>query len=92
MSKYHEVRIQVPSYSSERGTPHEFDEGARARARVDGTTTVIEANAAGLRSLARLLLTLAASDVPDGTHVHLDDFTGLLPGTTEVVIERAAVL
>ena len=89
MSEYQDIRLDVPSWTQEQGTPIEFDEAARVTARFDGRSTLIEANAAGMRSLARLLLTLAAADVPDGTHVHLDHFTGLMDGTSEVIVERA---
>ena len=50
---------------------------------------VVRGNVAGLRSLARHLLTLAQEDVPSGSHVHLDDIGGLEPGSIELVLERA---
>jgi hypothetical protein len=92
MSEYKDIRLDVPSWTREHGTPVEFDEEARVTARTDGRTTLIEANAAGMRCLARLLLTLAAADVPDGTHVHLDHFTGMMDGTSEVIVERSELI
>lgn len=89
MSDYREICLDVPLYTRDRGTPVEFEEETRIHARVDGGSTVIAANAAGFRTLARLCLTLAADDVPDGAHVHLGEFAGLLPGTSEVIVERA---
>lgn len=88
MHGYQQVTLSVPLRDAGGGTPVEWDDGAAVWTRVEGDRTVIEANAAGLRSLARTLLTLAAAGVPDGTHVHLFDLTGLQPGSAELVLER----
>ena len=90
MSDIRKVHLDVPSWSSERGAPVEFEDGALLNARVDSGATVIEGNAAGFRSLAKLCLTLSADGVPYGTHVHLAP--GLLvavpPASSELIIER----
>ncbi|MGW3779149.1 Imm32 family immunity protein [Streptomyces sp. NPDC005056] len=63
---------------------------ARTRARIDlGGEVVIEANAAGLRTLAGHLLTLSQDDVPDGSHLHLEDSNGLADGSVSLVLERS---
>lgn len=49
---------------------------------------VIEANAAGLRTLAGHLLTLAQDGTPDGTHLHLEEHNGLEEGSASLVLER----
>ncbi|MEJ8644532.1 hypothetical protein WKI68_30945 [Streptomyces sp. MS1.HAVA.3] len=49
---------------------------------------MIEANAAGLRTLAGHLLVLAAEGVPDGSHLHLEDSNGLEDGSLSLVLER----
>ncbi|MGW0627099.1 Imm32 family immunity protein [Streptomyces sp. NPDC002758] len=48
-----------------------WEEGARIEVRNLGGEIVVEANAAGLKTLARHLLTLAQDGTPDGTHLHL---------------------
>jgi hypothetical protein len=50
---------------------------------------VVEGNAAGLRSLARILLTLAAEDVPVSTHLHLDGSNMLEAESTEIILQCA---
>ncbi|WP_329016809.1 MULTISPECIES: Imm32 family immunity protein [unclassified Streptomyces] len=49
---------------------------------------MIEANAAGLRTLAGHLLTLAQAGTPDGAHLHLEEHNGLEEGSASLVLER----
>lgn len=49
---------------------------------------VVEANAAGLKTLAGHLLTLAQDGTPDGTHLHLEEGNGLEAGSVGLVLER----
>ncbi|MGW2062575.1 Imm32 family immunity protein [Streptomyces sp. NPDC001937] len=66
-----------------------WDEDARIEVRNLGGEVVIEANAAGLRTLAGHLLTLAQDAVPDGSHLHLEDSNGLADGSVGLVLERS---
>ncbi|MFE7245673.1 hypothetical protein [Streptomyces sp. NPDC057580] len=66
-----------------------WDENARIEVRDLGGEVVIEANAAGLRTLAGHLLTLAQDGVPDGSHLHLEDNNGLEDGSVGLVLERS---
>lgn len=63
-------------------------EDARINVRKVGTEVVIEANAAGLRTLSRHLLTLAEDGTPDGSHLHLEDGSGLEAGSVSLILER----
>ncbi|MFF5969018.1 hypothetical protein ACFY64_36065 [Streptomyces collinus] len=65
-----------------------WEEGARIEVRHLGGETVIEANAAGLRTLAGHLLTLAQDGTPDGTHLHMEQDNGLEAGSVGLVLER----
>jgi hypothetical protein len=66
-----------------------WEADARIEVRSLGREVVIEANAAGLRTLAGHLVTLAEDGVPDGTHVHLEDSNGLVDGSVGLVLERS---
>ncbi|MET9346799.1 Imm32 family immunity protein [Streptomyces termitum] len=66
-----------------------WDEDARIEVRGLGSEVVIEANAAGLRTLAGHLLVLAGDGVPDGAHLHLEDGNGLEEGSVGLVLERS---
>ena len=90
MSTYKALHLQVPAWTRENGTPFEWDQTAFLHARIAGGETVIEGNSAGFEALARVLLTLSATDVPPGTHVHLGTFEGLAAGTTELILERVS--
>ncbi|KOU88850.1 hypothetical protein ADK61_02510 [Streptomyces sp. XY66] len=54
-----------------------------------GPQMVIEANAAGHRTLACHLLVLAKDGVPDGSHLRLEDSSGLEGGSVGLVLERS---
>ena len=47
-----------------------------------------QCHASGLRSLARLLLTLAQDGVPQHHHIHLDESNALEDGSATLIIER----
>ncbi|MEU3301140.1 hypothetical protein ABZ729_15125 [Streptomyces sp. NPDC006678] len=66
-----------------------WDADARIEVRNLGGEVVIEANAAGLRTLAGHLLVLAGDEVPDGAHLHLEDSNGLEDGSVGLVLERS---
>ncbi|WP_370412473.1 hypothetical protein [Streptomyces fradiae] len=71
------------------GLRFSWDADARIEVRNLGTEIVIEANAAGLRTLAGHLLVLAGEGVPDGAHLHLEDSNGLEGGSVGLVLERS---
>ncbi|MFI8385814.1 hypothetical protein [Streptomyces sp. NPDC085540] len=72
------------------GVAHVFtwEADARIEVRSLGREVVIEANAAGLRTLAAHLLVLAGDGVPEGSHLHLEDGNGLEEGSVGLVLER----
>ncbi|MFD3465025.1 hypothetical protein ACFWWM_01380 [Streptomyces sp. NPDC058682] len=72
------------------GVAHVFtwEADARIEVRSLGREVVIEANAAGLRTLAGHLLVLAGDGVPEGSHLHLEDGNGLEEGSVGLVLER----
>lgn len=65
-----------------------WEEGARIEVRNLGGEIVIEANAAGLKTLAGHMLTLAQDGTPDGAQLHLEDNNGLEDGSASLVLER----
>jgi hypothetical protein len=87
--KFVKVEIDVPDYSPQSGLRMEWDLGCVISATTQLSDGVlIEANRAGLISLARLLLTLADDNVSSGSHWHLDDLNALEEGSIELVIEK----
>ncbi len=71
------------------GLRFSWDADARIEVRNLGAEVVIEANAAGLRTLAGHLLVLAGEGVADGAHLHLEDGNGLEGGSVGLVLERS---
>lgn len=86
-----DVTIHVPDYDPHRGTLLEWDDDHRIRVDADGAKITIEANPAGLRSLARHLLTLAQEEGPADNHLHLDESNGLDEGSDGLTIVRAGI-
>lgn len=81
------MNIFVPEYTDY--LTLEFEEDYSIRCTIDDwNNVVIQANKAGLISLARHLLTLAQDNVPEYTHFHLDDYGGLEKGSAEMIIVR----
>jgi hypothetical protein len=75
------VSVQIAEYSSGTGVATWWDDGACLRVEVESSpepTVVISGNPAGLVSLARHLLCLAQSGVPDGSHLNFDTYCGAL--------------
>ncbi|MFB6525631.1 hypothetical protein [Streptomyces sp. NPDC056399] len=79
---------RVTAVADGAGLVFAWDEDARIEVRGLGGEVVIEANAAGLRTLAGHLLVLAGDGVPDGAHLHLEDSNGLEEGSIGLVLER----
>ncbi|MET8137481.1 hypothetical protein ABZV24_37200 [Streptomyces sp. NPDC005251] len=65
-----------------------WEEGAHIEVRNLGGEIVIEANAAGLKTLASHLLALAQDGTPDGTDLHLEENNGLEQGSVGLVLEK----
>lgn len=80
--------IDLPDYQPSNGLQLRWEDDAEIAAVLDDEV-VIRANPAGLRSLAYHLLALAQPGVPTGTHVHLDEWSGLADGSAGLVLERS---
>lgn len=63
-----------------------WEDGFEIRVRVEGGEARISANAAGLRSLAKHLLTLA--EERPGSHLHLDPYNSLEADSAPLLLER----
>jgi hypothetical protein len=75
------IPVRIAEYNSEVGVSTWWDDSAYLRAEVESSpepTVVISGNQAGLISLARHLISLAQSGVPDGSHFNFDTYCGAL--------------
>ena len=66
-----------------------WEDGFTIATRIEDGAIVVSANAAGLRSLANHLLTLA-EDETKGAHLHLDEFNSLEDHSVELIIEKTS--
>lgn len=82
------IEIDVPDYSQDSGLHLVWEEGFVILAKQEQSLLLLQANSAGLISLARHLLMLASNEVPIGAHVHLDDLNSLEDGSCELVLEK----
>lgn len=83
-----ESRKKLPKYSSNVGLKLDWVNGFEIRSNASEGDMIIKANQEGLLSLANHLTNLAQSDVPAGTHIHLDSLNSLEDGSDEIIIEK----
>jgi len=81
------ITLDIPDYTGE-GLPHSWENGFEITVRHDKNQIVIQANKAGLISLATNLLILAQDEVPIGYHFHYDEYNSLEKDSEELVITK----
>lgn len=79
---------KLPKYSSSGGLKLDWVNGFEIKSNVSEEGIIIKANKEGLCSLANHLANLAQSDVPLGTHIHLDSLNSLEDGSDNIIIEK----
>ncbi|WP_027480543.1 Imm32 family immunity protein [Deinococcus pimensis] len=80
--------LDVPDYTPGDGLKARWDDGFQIAVRVEEGEVYLQANNAGLRSLARLLLGLTLEGVQDAHHWHLDDLNSLEEGSAPFTIMK----
>lgn len=81
------MNINVPLYTED-GFVFIWENGFSIRCTLSDTGVCIEANKEGLISLARHILELAQEDVPEGEHIHLDEYNSLEDNSVELTIVK----
>ena len=79
------MNIQVPTYNGKNLT-FLWENNFCIKCSINNESVCIESNKEGLISLARHLLELAQDNVPEFTHIHLDEYNSLEAGSSELVI------
>ncbi|GAA5530169.1 hypothetical protein [Herpetosiphon gulosus] len=82
--------ISIVPYDPTQGIRLLWDDGFIISVQGDHDTVVIQANQAGLLTLARHCLTLAQATVPPGTHLHLDPATDLEDDSIPLILAKIA--
>ena len=80
--------IEIINYDSKKGIQINWEYGFMIEAKVENNLMLIRANEEGLISLAKQLLTLAQKEVPNGCHIHLDEYNSLETGSVDLVLEK----
>lgn len=81
-----EIKISIPEYDN--CIECVWEENFKIKVSAPFDTLTIEANREGLISLARHLLYLSQDDVPNGSHVHFDEYNSLEDGSLELIISK----
>jgi hypothetical protein len=84
-----EILIDVEKYETSQGFKFKWEPGFDITVKVEKSHVAIIANKEGLISLARHLLTLSQDEVPNGYDIHLDEYSSLEDGSTELIIVKA---
>ena len=79
------MNIDFPQYN-EQGLALVWEDNFQISCSVNGAAVCIQANGAGLVSLARHMLELAQDNAPEFSHIHLDSFNSLEEGSAELII------
>ena len=82
------VNVDIIPYSNERGVCVEYVPGADIQFVNEFGGLTIRSNAEGLQFLAKVCLTLAQEDMPEGSHVHFDSFDFVRGDNRDLTIER----
>lgn len=82
------MEIDVPKYERNIGLQLCWYPGFSIKVSSDDSKVTMSANREGLLSIANHLLNLAQSDVPIGTHIHLDSLNSLEDGSDNIIIEK----
>ena len=82
------ITVELPDYDGD-AVDVIWEEGARISIHTDESSVTVRANAGGLLSLGRQMLYLARNDLPDGAHIHYDDFFTGQQLPYELIIEKA---
>lgn len=81
-----EIKISIPEYNN--GVECVWEENFKIKTSAQFDALTIEANREGLISLARHILHLAQDNVPNGSHIHLDEYNALEDGSFELIISK----
>ena len=79
-----EIKVNISEYDDALELVWDDDFVIKTSTEYDATT--IEANSAGLLSLARHLILLSQKEVPNGSHFHLDEHNALEENSVELII------
>ena len=80
------VEVNIEPYDD--GISISYIDGSKIECDKGSDSFVIKANTEGLNLLASICLTLAQGDVPNGSHIHLDEFNFLKEGSVELIISK----
>ena len=82
------ITLKIPKYTKEDGLQLEWEGDYFINIKTENNSIVLQANEAGLKSLAKHLLALSEHGVPDNTHIHFDELNSLELGSQELIIEK----
>ena len=82
------VIVELPDYDPNHGIQYNWERGFTIAVSAEGKEIFLDANKAGLVSLANHLLFLAQNSVPFGSHMHLDDSNSLESGSSILTITK----
>jgi hypothetical protein len=83
-----EMKLEVPNYTLENGIVYNWENGFEIDVKNSSGVIIISANREGLISLANHLLNLAQESVPNGYHMHFDEYNSLEEGSSELILQK----
>ena len=86
--EYTTIILKIPKYRPEDGLNLEWDPGFVINIKQENDAVILQANNAGLKSLAKHLISLSNEEIPANVHIHFDDSNSLEVGSRELIIEK----
>jgi hypothetical protein len=83
-----EIKLDIPKYDPNYGIKYHWEKGFEIEVKYENDAILINANKAGLISLANHLLNLAQDNIPEGIHAHFDDLNSLEEGSKDLIIQK----
>lgn len=80
--------MDIPPYSLDKGLDYKWEDKFEIKTEFKDGAIIISANTEGLISLANHFLNLAQRTVPNGYHMHFDDYNSLDDGSVELIVQK----
>ena len=86
--KIMKIALEIPDYSPDKGFVYNWEGDFDIEVKYENGDVILSANKEGLTSLAKHLLNLAQDQVPNGYHLHLDEYNSLEEGSVNFIIQK----
>ena len=81
------ITLEIPDYDGN-ALDVIWEDNANYTAEVSEQDVIIKGNRQALTSIAKQMIYMAYNDLPEGSHIHYDEFFTQTKGSYEIIIEK----